>query len=216
MTFRTVTLVLLMLGVVAIGRPSLAAEDGPNRGDRHKRMLEKYDANKDGKLDDAEKKVMKETWAKHNKKGDKHHAHDGDKKECGSAKHHKKGDKHHAHDGDRKGHDSAKQHKELRKRMLEKYDANKDGKLDDAEKKAMKKAFADCLVERLDKNDDGKLNVDEVPEQHRGRFGKTDTNDDGYVNSKELQVAMAKMHKQHKECPKKKCPAKDKGGNKDE
>ena len=80
----------------------------------------------------------------------------------------------------------------------------------------MKKAFTDCLVERLDKNDDGKLNVDEVPERHRGRFGKTDTNDDGYVDSKELQVTMAKMHKPHKQCPKKKCPAKDKGGNKDE
>ena len=104
----------------------------------------------------------------------------------------------------------------MHKRVLNKYDANQDGKLDKGEKKAMRKVFASRLFERLDKNDDGKLNADEVPERHRGGFGKTDTNNDGYVDRKELRVVMAKMHKRHKhkQCAKKKCPASDKGRDK--
>ena len=36
-----------------------AAGKMPERKDAHQRMLEKYDANKDGKLDEAERKAMK-------------------------------------------------------------------------------------------------------------------------------------------------------------
>ena len=36
-----------------------AAGKMPERKDAHQRMLEKYDTNKDGKLDEAERKAMK-------------------------------------------------------------------------------------------------------------------------------------------------------------
>ena len=52
--------------------------------------------------------------------------------------------------------------------MLAKYDTNKDGKLDDSEKKAMREGwekrreeFKKQMLEKYDKNKDGKLDDDE-------------------------------------------------------
>ena len=280
---------LLMTTAIVLGLGTWAEADSP---DRHKgkrpdreqmrqRMLEKYDANKDGKLDDAEKKAMKEARAKHRKKGHEHHAHPGKDRDCKkspSAKHRKEWHKRmlkkydankdgklddaekkamkkamkkarakhskkakdkpktcpsgkapkRAHGGDwhkrmLKKYDANKDgkldeaekkaaHKALaerreqwKKKALEKYDANKDGKLDEAERKVMRKArearvkkwteqrvqsTSTKIIKKLDGNDDGKLNADEVPEKYRDRFGKTDTNHDGYIDQQELQKAM--------------------------
>ena len=62
-------------------------------------------------------------------------------------------------------------------RMLEKFDANKDGALDPAEKQAMFDARAAKMFEKLDANKDGALTLDEFKagkkafgRQGRGKF----------------------------------------------
>lgn len=64
---------------------------------------------------------------------------------------------------------------EHHKEMLAKWDANKDGKLDDAERKAMVDARLTERFQAMDKNGDGKLTLDEfkagAAKGHRhGRF----------------------------------------------
>lgn len=56
--------------------------------------------------------------------------------------------------------------------MLEKYDANKDGALDDAERAVMKKERMAARFAELDTNRDGVLSVDEFSNQKFGKFGK--------------------------------------------
>src|SRR3569623_832006 len=48
-----------------------------------------------------------------------------------------------------------------RAEILQKYDTNKDGKLDDAEKAAMRDARATEAFSKLDTNKDGQLSLDE-------------------------------------------------------
>ncbi len=56
-------LVAILIGLVTAGAVGVASakddQDGPGRGDRKAEMLQKYDANKDGKLDDSEKATMR-------------------------------------------------------------------------------------------------------------------------------------------------------------
>ena len=56
--------VVLGLGASAQADPPSRQRGGPNRGEMQKRMVEKYDANKDGKLDDKEKEAIKAEFAK--------------------------------------------------------------------------------------------------------------------------------------------------------
>ncbi|MCF6311006.1 MAG: hypothetical protein L3J39_01000 [Verrucomicrobiales bacterium] len=83
---------------------------------------------------------------------------------------------------------------EMHKKMLEKFDADGDGKLNEAERKkaheAMKKRGAERFA-KADKNGDGKLSQDEVPEKAWKRMSKADKDGDGAVSKEE----MAAMHK---------------------
>jgi Ca2+-binding EF-hand superfamily protein len=94
---------------------------------------------------------------------------------------------------------------EMKEKFMEKYDKNKDGKIDDKEKEAIRAEWsarfakhrdefqtkmAGHIIVELDKNDDGKLNADEIPEEHRANFGDADKNDDGYVDKAELTKAL--------------------------
>ncbi len=127
-----------------------------------KKMLEKFDANKDGQLDDSEKaaakaefeKMRAERRGKCGKRG-----HRGPKRPCC---------------GGRRGHRhmSPEQKAECRAKFMEKFDANKDGQLDDAEKAAvkanfeakraeMKAAFEKKMLEKFDANKDGQLDDSE-------------------------------------------------------
>lgn len=58
--------------------------------------------------------------------------------------------------------------------MLEKYDLNKDGTLDAAEKQAMRDDHAAKAFARLDKNGDGSLSLDEfkAAQHHQARMGR--------------------------------------------
>ncbi len=84
--------------------------------------------------------------------------------------------------------------------MIEKYDTNKDGKLDDAEKAKMKADFqakhAAMKAKRLaqfDTNRDGKLDDNEraVMKDTRAteHFKKLDTNNDGQISLAEFKAA---------------------------
>lgn len=80
---------------------------------------------------------------------------------------------------------------EMQKKMLEKFDADGDGKLNEAERKkahaAMKKRGAERFA-KADKNSDGKLSKDEVPEKMWQRISKADKDGDGAVSKEEMQA----------------------------
>jgi hypothetical protein len=90
----------------------------------------------------------------------------------------------------------AKGHMGHRKEMVEKFDANKDGKLDDAEKSQLRAAFAQKKAEKLakfDSNKDGKLDDAERTAMHdervAERFAKLDLNKDGSITLAEMKAA---------------------------
>lgn len=100
-----------------------------------------------------------------------------------------------------KGHMGPK--KEMPKEMIEKFDVNKDGKLDDAEKAKLREAkhalFAQRKAEKLarfDANKDGSLDKQErtVMRDQRieSRFAKLDANADGVVTLAEMKAAKTK------------------------
>jgi hypothetical protein len=82
------------------------------------------------------------------------------------------------------------------KAMVEKFDVNKDGKLDDAEKAQLKSAFAAKKAEKLarfDANKDGQLDEAERQVMHEERvakrFAMLDTNKDGAITLEEMKAA---------------------------
>ncbi|MBV8760988.1 MAG: EF-hand domain-containing protein [Deltaproteobacteria bacterium] len=91
-----------------------------------------------------------------------------------------------------------------RTEILQKYDTNKDGKLDDTEKAAMKADFkakhaqreAEMLA-KFDTNKDGKLDDAEKAAMRDARateeFQKLDTNKDGQISLDEFKAGRAKM-----------------------
>lgn len=82
------------------------------------------------------------------------------------------------------------------KAMVEKFDANKDGKLDDAEKAQLKASFAAKKAEKLarfDANKDGQLDQAERQVMHEERvakrFAMLDANKDGAITLEEMKAA---------------------------
>ncbi len=115
-------------------RPNFGGKRGekgerPSREDMQKKMLEKFDADKDGQLSDAEKEAIKAGMkgerpnfgGKRGEKGERPNF-DGKRPEFGGEK------------GERPSRE------DMQKKMLEKFDADKDGQISDAEKEAMKAA----------------------------------------------------------------------------
>lgn len=94
---------------------------------------------------------------------------------------------------------------EMKQEMLEKFDANKDGKLDDTEReaaftemKAKREAKRAELTAQFDTNKDGKLDDTERQAMHaskaKERFAQIDTNKDGSISFEEFQAAGPKRH----------------------
>ena len=99
---------------------------------------------------------------------------------------------------------------ELRAKLVERFDANKDGKLDESERAAAKAACQEHKGEiaakilakhpELDTNGDGKLDKEEAEagraahqaqfkEKHPEAFAKVDTNGDGTIDHSERKAA---------------------------
>ena len=128
-----------------------------------KEFMKKYDKNKDGKLDDDEKKSVHESWAaKHKEWREKMH-------------------KHHRASSDRAKKDSDK--KDDARRPQKRGDARPSG---DRRERLFKRIMA------ADKNGDGKLNADEMPVPVRGGFSTADLNKDGYIDADELRKRLFK------------------------
>src|SRR4051812_26643325 len=62
---------------------------------------------------------------------------------------------------------------QMHKEKLEKFDANKDGKLDETERAAMHEAMMTSLFTKLDKDGNGVLSLDEFKSAKlgKGKFG---------------------------------------------
>jgi Ca2+-binding EF-hand superfamily protein len=82
---------------------------------------------------------------------------------------------------DKSDQDRQAMHAERKAEMLARFDANKDGKLDDTEKDAMKAERAALQFSHLDKDGDGKLSLDEfkAAKHHQGRGGRGGSRDHG-------------------------------------
>ncbi len=85
---------------------------------------------------------------------------------------------------------------ERRAAMLEKFDQNQDGQIDDTERAAMRSARAAQMIARFDGDGDGSLSRDELAAvEGRGRrrsfdIAKADANGDGAVSAAELETHM--------------------------
>ena len=139
------------------------------------KFMEKFDTDKDGQLSDAEKEAAK---AEFGKRGPRHHG-----KRCGH-----KGPRHHGKCCGPKGprpqlteeqKAEMKAKFEARKaKFMEKFDTDKDGKISDAEKEAIKAArearkaeMKAKFMEKFDTNKDGQLS-DEEKAAAKAEFGK--------------------------------------------
>ena len=98
---------------------------------------------------------------------------------------------------------------ERKARLVERFDANGDGRLDKAEKKQAKQAKRakkmakksakrakkfDKMIERLDRNGDGMLGPDEVGDRF-ARLRRFDHNGDGWVDRAEIHRGPIKATK---------------------
>lgn len=99
-----------------------------------------------------------------------------------------------------------------KKKMLEQFDANKDGQLDDSERAAAKQAHEAKLLEKYDTNGDGQLDEAErsaMPERPKGKgrhakhhkkmLEKFDANKDGQLDEQEKAKAKAFREERKKE-----------------
>jgi Ca2+-binding EF-hand superfamily protein len=78
--------------------------------------------------------------------------------------------------------DTDKKEKRSRKTLLEKYDTNKDGKLDKSERQAMHKDRQAEALKKYDKNGDGKLDESERKAARADRRKAEDANKPAEAN----------------------------------
>ncbi|GAB5496637.1 MAG: hypothetical protein Phyf2KO_17170 [Phycisphaerales bacterium] len=171
-----------------------------------KAMLEKFDANGDGELDETERQTAHEAMRAHHEEMranikakliEKFDA-DGDgelkgdeREEAGRAMHRLRHAKDRRHD----------RRQRISRHLKEQFDTNEDGKLDETERAALKshmQAKKAEIVERFDADGNGKLEGDErvavkeyMKAQHESR--RLDINRDGVVNEQDVQAAVSRV-----------------------
>jgi Ca2+-binding EF-hand superfamily protein len=148
----------LLAGAVAV----VADEGGPG-GDRHGwdrgAVLEKYDTNKNGQLDPDEKAALERDREARREEFIKRFDTDGDGKLSEAEK---EAAREQYPDMGRGGH--GRHGREMHQRMLEKYDANKNGQLDPEEREVARRdreARRAEIMKRFDTDGDGKLSESE-------------------------------------------------------
>jgi Ca2+-binding EF-hand superfamily protein len=144
---------MLAIAGSAVADRSAAGHDHDERG----MMLEKYDANKNGQLDPEEKAAFERDREARRAEFLKQADTDGD----GSLSEAEKDAAREKFPHQGRGHRGGR---EMRGRMLEKYDANKNGQLDPEEREAAKRdheARRAEMLKRFDADGDGKLSDSE-------------------------------------------------------
>ncbi len=190
---RILTASIMALILCAMSAPLVLAQNeakGNNKGDRVERkqkMLEMFDKDGNGKLNDEERAAAKK--ARQDRVGKKG-------KGKGDARKGRQGG------GRRGGKDQAGRRERMsRKQALAKFDTDKDGKLSKDERAkmmaAMKKHRQEMLKKRFDKDGDGKLNADEkaamdkfvgkMEAKRKKMVKKFDADGDGKLNKEERQ-----------------------------
>ncbi|GAB2179560.1 hypothetical protein [Dongia sp. agr-C8] len=186
------------LALLTVAATTLAAaafaDGGPNGGHGGPGgFLKSADLNKDGVIDQTEFQQSRDKWF-----ADLDTSKDGfvsaDELKVFGDKMHAEWSKKH---GDQAGNgmpDANKKHGDFSQRILERVDADKDGKISKAEFDAEgAKMFA-----KLDENSDGKIAENEMPQRHWARFGgkmfdRMDADNDGKVTKAEFQAAGEQM-----------------------
>jgi len=78
-----------------------------------------------------------------------------------------------------------------RQRMLERFDENRDGRLDKGERRQAKQMRRQKrmqkLIRKFDKNGDGNLGPGELPERMQKKLRKLDRNGDGWIDQRDQQ-----------------------------
>jgi Ca2+-binding EF-hand superfamily protein len=204
---RTPIFALAVLSVILLTTETArSGEKGEHpRSQWREKLMEKYDTNGDGELDDQERSAMKEAWAEKRKnhkggrrKGSwseirKQYDKDGDgelddqersamKEAWAEKRKNRKGGrsksrKHHHKDGDGRFH--SKRH------ARHKGSAKKWGKHGGFD-------LSRHLMTRLDANKDGEISADEVPGKYHKHFKSVDADADGTVNQEEISQAVNK------------------------
>ncbi|MHC4606149.1 MAG: EF-hand domain-containing protein [Planctomycetota bacterium] len=182
---RIMVLTVGVAFVLSAGNLLFAQDDDPDKN-RRQQLKEKFDKNKDGKLDEEERAALKKFMEEHKKAGKQGpKAKPSAKGSCCERRKARwekileKFDK----DGDGELNEEEKaalkafQEEQRRKRILEKWDVNGDGELDEEEKQAMeaaREARQKKIREKYDKNKNGKLDPPERAKMHKDRAGKGD------------------------------------------
>lgn len=212
--------ILTAVVLIAASGSALAQSDrGPRHHDRHgsefrQGLLEKFDANGDGELNETERETAREAVrqyreaAREKKKAailEKFDANgDGElsgeeREEAGRAMRQFRNARDRGHDrrGDRRG---DRRHA-MKGHVLERFDANEDGKLDGTERAAAKAHFEQKkaeIIEKFDADGSGKIDGDERKalgdylraERERMRM---DINRDGQIDDKDVQAATSRV-----------------------
>jgi Ca2+-binding EF-hand superfamily protein len=195
---RTPIFVLAVLSVILLTTETARSRE---KGEHHRSqwretLLDKYDANDDGELDEEERQAMKKAWAEKRK----HH-------QGRWSKIRKKYDK----DGDgnldeeernamkKAWAEKRKHHRGARSKTRKHHHKDGDGGFH-SERHALHKAcgkhgrvgLSRHLMTHLDANKDGQISADEVPGRFRKYFKIVDADADGTVNKSEMSEAFKK------------------------
>ena len=205
-TMKQKLLIVTAIAALGLAGCSHGRRDRDGKHRFHAELLKQYDADGDGKLNDAEKKAaregMKAKWAEKKAAMMKKFDTDGDGKLSDEEK------KAIRENFGKRWHDGHKHDwsDKMKEKMMEKFDADGDGELSDDEKKAMrnsiKKQWKAKKAEKLklyDADDDGELSKDERKAAHAAEkkkwVEKYDTDGDGEISAKEKKAAFKDMMK---------------------
>lgn len=164
---RYLTTSLFGAAILCMGAVASAQQQGQRLN--REQLLEKYDKNKNGRIDADEREAIAADFA-----AQRQNAPQGQRGPGGPGRGGRGGfnfqevlDKYDANkngrlDDDEREKMMADRQAERKKEFLDKYDSNKDGKLDDKERDSMIATLEKERRDRFDRDNDGKLNEDEA------------------------------------------------------